>query len=101
MKTTSVFLEMIRLLILLFLIAGIGFTAVNKVFRSFGIDVAETRGGTALSLSMLILYFVLYRNKLQFTGYYQGKGRMNLKRPIILLLVSTSIFLIVLAPFLH
>ncbi|MGV2619765.1 UNVERIFIED_CONTAM: hypothetical protein N8J90_01200 [Halobacillus marinus] len=101
MKTTSVFLEMIRLLILLFLIAGIGFTAVNGVFRSFGIDVAETPGGTALSLSMLILYFVLYRNKLQFTGYYQGKGRMKLKRPITLLLVSTSIFLIVLAPFLH
>jgi len=44
----------------------------------------------------VIIFFVLYRNKLQFSGWYVGKGREKLPKNISKLLISSSILLLIL-----
>src|SRR5699024_4582916 len=47
------------------------------------------------ALAILILLFVLYRNKLQFSGWYKGKGRKILPRKVSVVLISLSVILVI------
>ncbi|PZD85983.1 hypothetical protein DTX80_06555 [Bacilli bacterium] len=51
------------------------------------------------AIAILLLLFVLYRNKFQFSGWYKGKGGIKLPKHISFILISISILLIV-SPFL-
>ncbi len=85
-------LELIRVFAIL-AILGIGGGLILTGFYSGSPDTEPYRwlGGVA----MLVLIFVLYRNKLQFSGWYQGTKRDKLRRPITILLVGTSVLLII------
>ncbi|MDE4086761.1 hypothetical protein PO902_17075 [Planococcus maritimus] len=88
-------LELIRVFAIL-AILGIGGGLLLTGLYSSSTDTEPYRwlGGMAV----LLLIFVLYRNKLQFSGWYQGTGRDKLRRPITILLVAASILLMI-SPF--
>ncbi|RAZ67045.1 hypothetical protein [Planococcus maitriensis] len=88
-------LELIRVFAIL-AILGMGGGLILAGFYSGSPDTEPYRwlGGGAV----LLLIFVLYRNKLQFSGWYQGTKRDKLRRPITILLVAASVLLMI-SPF--
>ncbi|AUD15135.1 MULTISPECIES: hypothetical protein [unclassified Planococcus (in: firmicutes)] len=88
-------LELIRVIAIL-VILGMDGGLILAGFYANSPDTEPYRwlGGVAV----LVLIFVLYRNKLQFSGWYQGTRRDKLHRPITILLVSASVLLII-SPF--
>jgi hypothetical protein len=51
------------------------------------------------AIAILLLLFVLYRNKLQFSGWYTGEGRLKLPKSVSFTLILLSILLLM-SPFL-
>ena len=82
-------LECIRIMAILLVFGAIMSGAVHWVFSSFG--------GLLISISVLILLFVWYRNKLQFSGFVK-KGQKKLPKKVSTILVTLSIFMLVTAP---
>lgn len=85
-------LELIRVFAIL-VILGMGGGLILAGLYSGSPDTEPYRwlGGVAV----LVLIFVLYRNKLQFSGWYQGTRRDKLRRPIAIFLVAASVLLII------
>lgn len=96
-----VFLELIRILIVLLVIGGLMGELAKLIYMSFGINVDNTNGGWLVGLSILIFLFVLYRNKLQFSGYYEGKDKEKLPKSVSNFLILCSFVLLILAPIFH
>ncbi|MDR7000184.1 hypothetical protein [Neobacillus niacini] len=92
-----IFLELIRILVVFFIIGGIMGGLVKLIYASIGINVDNTNGAWLVGLSILLLIFVLYRNRLQFSGFYRGKEKLPKKVSISLILCS--VLLILIAPF--
>ncbi|WP_303969694.1 hypothetical protein [Sporosarcina ureae] len=91
-------LELIRIAIILLIIGGLLGGLVNLIYASFGINVDDTNGAWLVGISILIILFVLYRNKLQFSGFYKGDQKVKLPRIISTILISSSIILLIIAP---
>ncbi|TFB22864.1 hypothetical protein E3U55_06395 [Filobacillus milosensis] len=92
MKTGFAFiLELLRIAILFIVIGGVLWALIENVY-----DNSSTTAWVT-SLAVLIIFFVLYRNILQFSGWYKGKGRNKLSKSVTLSLIGASIILL-LAP---
>ncbi len=87
-------LELMRIAIILVLFGGILAFFINYAYSKLGTntDTYSWMGG----MGILILFFVLYRNKFQFSGWYTGKGRQKLPKKVSKVLISSSIFLLIL-----
>lgn len=83
-------LELIRVILLLGLLGALGWFIVGNVYRINEVTEAYSWLG---AIAILILLFVLYRNKLQFSGFYKGEGRMKLSKTVTRTLVLSSILL--------
>ncbi|MFF2457929.1 hypothetical protein [Peribacillus simplex] len=89
-----VLLELIRI-ILIFGIAGtIISTIVNGIYTNIGVNQYGWQG----SIAILLLLFVWYRNKLQFSGWYSGKGKEKLPKIASQILILCSVFLLCTPP---
>ncbi|WHY96419.1 hypothetical protein [Peribacillus simplex] len=89
-----VLLELIRI-ILIFGIAGTIFsTIVNGIYINIGVNEFGWLG----SIAILLLLFVWYRNKLQFSGWYSGKGKEKLPKMASQTLILCSVFLLCAPP---
>lgn len=94
----KVLLELIRIVFLFVFIGGILSAFINYVYSKLGTNL-DTYGWMGL-IAILILLFVLYRNKYQFSGWYTGKGREKLPTKVSKGLISISILLMLLPPIL-
>ncbi|MED4473869.1 hypothetical protein [Oceanobacillus caeni] len=90
-----VLLELLRIIIILGLFGGLGWLLIENIYT---VNEATENYSWLGAIAILLLLFVLYRNKFQFSGWYKGKGRVKLPRHISFILISTSILLIV-SPF--
>ncbi|TDK54066.1 hypothetical protein E2K98_29795 [Bacillus salipaludis] len=95
----KVLLELIRIVFLFVFFGGIIGAFINFVYSKFGTNI-DTYGWMGL-MAILILFFVLYRNKYQFSGWYTGKGRVKLSAKVSKVLISISIILMLLPPILN
>lgn len=88
-------LELLRIIIIFVLLGGLGGAILRKIYT-----INEVTGNYSWlgSLAIFVILFVLYRNKLQFSGWYEGKGRKKLPEKVTITLIFTSIILII-APF--
>lgn len=84
-------LELFRILALLALFGIVCSFVTFWIYARFDIPTKYTLLG---SIGILILYFVLYRNKLQFSGWYKGKGIKKLPKVISNTLVIIAIVLL-------
>ncbi|MCP3028703.1 hypothetical protein [Halobacillus sp. A5] len=88
-------LELLRIIFIFVLLGGLGWAIIGNIYTIN--EPTETYSWLG-ALAILVLYFVLYRNKLQFSGWYKGKGRKKLPKTVSITLIFTSIILII-APF--
>ncbi|MEH7347652.1 hypothetical protein [Gottfriedia acidiceleris] len=98
MKTLSasmgLILELIRIIVILGVLGALFSTVLSEVYTKIGVNLSNS--GWWSSFGILILIFVLYRNKFQFSGWYNGKGKEKLTNKVTRLLVSCSIVLMLL-----
>ncbi len=94
-------LELFRIIAIFFILGAMLGGLVKLVYASLGINVDETLGAWFVGPAILILLFVLYRNNLQFSGFYKGEGKVKLPRKVSVFLISCSMIMLVIAPFLN
>ncbi len=92
-------LEIIRILAIFLILGALLSSLVVAIYAAAGIDLADTNGGLLVGIAILISLFVLYRNKLQFSGFYKGKGRVKLHRNMSISLLTCSALMLLIAPF--
>ncbi|MGG7619341.1 hypothetical protein [Bacillus coreaensis] len=92
-----VLLELIRIVLIVGFIGGILSAFINYVYSKLG--TIDSFGWIGI-MAILILLFVLYRNKYQYSGWYTGKGRAKLYENVSKVLISISILLMLLPPIL-
>ncbi|MFB9974710.1 hypothetical protein FPQ10_12505 [Allobacillus sp. SKP2-8] len=86
-------LELFRIAVIVLLLGGLGWFLLNEIYASIDQTIELKWLG---AIAILLLVFVLYRNKLQFTGWYQGSKNVKLPKSVTYLLVfSAVIFMII------
>ena len=93
-----VFLELIRITAIFLILGSLMGALVKLIYASMGINVDQTNGGLIVGVSILLLIFVLYRNRLQFSGFYKGEKRIKLPKIVSVFLVSCSVLMLIVAP---
>lgn len=86
-----VILELLRIIILFAILGGLAGAFLGFFYISIGVTQFQWIGYIAI----YILLFILYRNKLQFSGWYNGKGGEKLSKVVTLSLLLTSGLLLV------
>lgn len=86
----EILFEFIRVLIWLFFLMAILFFPVRKLYELMGIDIENY--WILPSLAILLLVYIIYSNKLQFTGFYR-RGAKKLSTKVIWSIVGVSIIL--------
>ena len=94
-----VILELFRIMAIFLILGAVLGGLVSLIYASIGVNVDNTNGGWLVGFAIIILLFVLYRNKLQFSGWYKGEGREKLPKIVSRMLIFGSISLLLLAPF--
>lgn len=89
-------LELMRITVIFVFFYGILGSLLYNLYS--GID-ADKYGWIGY-IAILVLFFLLYRNKLQFSGWYTGKGRKKLSKWVSKSIVFISILLLLLPPIL-
>ncbi|WP_260285522.1 hypothetical protein [Peribacillus aracenensis] len=89
-----VLLELIRII----LIFGIAGTIISTIVNGIYINIGVNQYGWLGSIAILLLLFVWYRNKLQFSGWYSGKGKEKLPKIASQILILCSVFLLCTPP---
>ncbi|WP_016993938.1 hypothetical protein [Lysinibacillus boronitolerans] len=100
MITFKIFLELIRIIILFSIIGCVMWGCVKLIYTSLGINVDGSYAGWLGGIAIYSLLFVLYRNKLQFLGFYNGPYRQKLSPKSTTTLITVSVFFIITAAFL-
>ncbi|GAA0433634.1 hypothetical protein GCM10008983_07810 [Lentibacillus halophilus] len=90
-----VVLELFRIILIFGLLGALGWAVIGNIYT-----VNETTESYSWlgALAILVLLFVLYRNKFQFFGWYKGGGKKKLPKTVSVTLISVSVLLIV-SPF--
>ncbi|WP_188393087.1 hypothetical protein [Compostibacillus humi] len=87
-----ILLELLRILILFLFLGLVGWNLINNVYLNNQVDSSFTwLGGAAIFL----ILFVLYRNKLQFSGWYRGRKK-KLPKLTTYVIIALSLLLILL-----
>ncbi|PET58412.1 hypothetical protein CN514_14865 [Bacillus sp. AFS001701] len=94
----KVLLELIRIVFIFLLLGLILSTLLRNLYLSIGVNLDKF--GWMGPVAIFSLLFVLYRNKLQFSGWYTGKTRVKLSKKVTTFLVSVSVLLIISLPIL-
>ncbi|RLL40595.1 hypothetical protein D8M04_18790 [Oceanobacillus piezotolerans] len=86
-------LELFRIIIIFMVLGALGWGVIGNVYT---INETTESYSWLSGIAIFILLFVLYRNKLQFSGWYKGKGKAKLPKSVTGTLILSSILLIIL-----
>ncbi|MFT8316774.1 MAG: hypothetical protein ABF651_00725 [Sporolactobacillus sp.] len=90
-------LEFIRVILIMLLLALIFQGILLGIYHLLGLSIS-LRGGIPALLAILIVIFVLYRNKFQFHGFYSGKRKERLPHRLTLILSVVAGLCLIVAP---
>ncbi|ASK64180.1 hypothetical protein CFK37_19515 [Virgibacillus phasianinus] len=88
-------LELLRIIVIFGLLGALCWVVIGNIYTIN--ETTETYSWLG-ALAILVLLFVLYRNKFQFSGWYKGEGRKKLPKKVSVILISISVILII-SPF--
>ena len=91
-----ILLELLRILFILGIFFALGWLVIGNIYKLNEVTDSYSWLG---AIAILLLIFVLYRNKLQFSGWYKGKDVAKLPKSVTVTLIFITILLIIL-PFL-
>ncbi|OIJ09070.1 hypothetical protein BKP35_17305 [Anaerobacillus arseniciselenatis] len=94
-----VLLELLRIIFIFAILATLLGGIPHAIYSNIGINTDKY--GWIAMLGVFLLIFVLYRNKLQFSGWYTGKGREKLPKTLSKTLILSAIVLLLSPPILH
>jgi hypothetical protein len=94
-----VILELFRIVIIYLLLGGIMGGLAKLMYAKLGIEIDNTYGALLVGLAIFLFIFVLYRNKIQFIGFYKGPGKVKLSNPTSIFLICCSFLMLILVPF--
>ncbi|WML43675.1 hypothetical protein [Neobacillus sp. PS3-40] len=92
-----VILELIRIILIFGFFESLFYIVLNNMYKSLGVTQYEWFG----YLGILLLLFIIYRNKWQFTGFYNGKGNVKLPPKVTNFLASFSVLLLIFPPIIN
>lgn len=84
-------LELLRILVLLVIFGAVASLLTERIYK---VNEAVAAYAWISGLALLVLFFVVYRNALQFTGWYKGEQRNKLPKKVTAILVSISLILL-------
>ncbi|WP_150915865.1 hypothetical protein [Robertmurraya sp. DFI.2.37] len=87
-------LEIIRIIFIMAFLGTLLGLVLSSFYSSFNIETEKY--GWIGGVSILIVIFILYRNKLQFSGWYKSKNNKKLSKSSFTLLSIFSILLVLL-----
>lgn len=90
-------LELLRIIFIFLLLGGLIWVLIGNVYQFDGIENYQWLPG----IGVYIVLFILYRNKMQFSGWYVGKGRKKLPAKVSRTLIGIAIFLLVVPFIMH
>ncbi|TDL88952.1 hypothetical protein E2R55_15610 [Vibrio vulnificus] len=93
-----VILELFRIITIIFVIGMIMGLIINSIYTIFGITVENTTGGWIVGLAIFPLLYVLYKNRLQFSGFYKNGKQVKLSTRTTTILVCFSVLMLTVAP---
>jgi hypothetical protein len=101
MNRLRIILELFRITAIFLILGALLGGLVKLVYANIGINVDNTNGAWLVGFAIIILLFVLYRNKLQFSGFYKGEGKVKLPKKVSVSLTSCSVIMLFIAPLLQ
>ncbi|AMM95617.1 hypothetical protein UP17_19365 [Peribacillus simplex] len=93
-----VILELFRIITIIFVIGMIMGFIINSIYAIFGITVENTAGGWIVAMAIFPLLYVLYRNRLQFSGFYKNGKQVKLSNRTTTILLCFSVLMLTVAP---
>ncbi|MFF2581476.1 MULTISPECIES: hypothetical protein [Peribacillus] len=93
-----VILELFRIITIIFVIGMIMGFIINSIYAIFGITVENTAGGWIVGMAIFPLLYVLYKNRLQFSGFYKNGGQVKLSNRTTTILLCFSVLMLTVAP---
>ncbi|WP_188456320.1 hypothetical protein [Virgibacillus oceani] len=87
----KVVLELLRIIIIFAILGVVAWLLLGEVYA---INTTIQKYQWIGAIGIYTLLFVFYRNKLQFSGWYKGKGREKLPKKITVTLICVSIVLL-------
>ncbi|WP_245830982.1 hypothetical protein [Sediminibacillus massiliensis] len=90
-----IILELLRICFIFLLLGGLIWQLIGGLYT---INSPTAQYSWLAGLGVLLLLFVVYRNRWQFSGWYKGEERVRLSKRVSLSLIVISVFLLV-APF--
>ncbi|AMO35117.1 hypothetical protein ABD90_03125 [Lysinibacillus fusiformis] len=90
----KIFLELIRILFIFIVFGFLMWGVVKLIYSTLQTNIDNDIGWFP-GIAIYIILFVLYRNKLQFSGFYEGPNQKKLSKKITLTLISCSILLLI------
>ena len=85
-------LELLRIIIIFVLLGALGWAIIENIYAVNGIAESYSWMG---ALALLVLLFVLYRNRLQFSGWDSSKNKKKLPAKVSRTLIIISIILMI------
>lgn len=86
-------IELIRIILIFIVLGSIASYLLARIYESIG-GTSDSYNWMGFA-GVFILLFVLYRNRLQFSGWYEGRGKNKLsQRATGILVVSAGVLLI-------
>ncbi|PET65386.1 hypothetical protein CN514_12145 [Bacillus sp. AFS001701] len=89
----------LRIVFMYIILGGIFFKLIDFVYYIFGVSIHSNIFNWITLIAFLMLYFVLYINKVQFIGNEKTSRRKKLPISITATIISCSLFLLIIAPF--
>lgn len=96
-----ILLEFVRVIVITLFLGGLMGAIIKSIYKGLGISIDDTNGSWLVGISILIILFVLYRNKLQFSGFYKGSETVKLSKTVTIVCISCSILMLMIAPMIH
>ncbi|MFD1067084.1 hypothetical protein [Oceanobacillus locisalsi] len=87
----KILLEFIRIIAIFGILGALGWAIIEHIYTIN--EAAETYSGFG-AIAILLLIFVLYRNKLQFSGWYKGKTKLSKPVTIACIFIAVVLFLL-------
>jgi len=90
-------LEIIRVFAILFIVGNIMGGVARFIYLSLGVDLDNSDAAWLIYVSIIIISFVWYRNKLQFSGFIKETEHKKLSKNVSISLLSISVLMLVAA----
>lgn len=95
-----IILEILRIICILLIFGGLLSALLNYIYSTLGININKNESSWLRWIAIYFLLFVLYRNKLQFSGWYKGKEQRKLSKSISFSLIFCAIIMLLIIPLL-